>query len=51
MEYMAYDLSETEDFRERVKRENELEASRKLTPESYADQFKKLLGGKKNGSS
>lgn len=50
VEYMAFDLSRTEDFRERVKREKELAESRKLSPKQYAETFKRLLGGG-NGNS
>jgi len=44
VEYMAYDLSQNEEFLKKVQKEKEIEASKKLTPEQYADKFKALLG-------
>jgi len=43
--YIAYDLTQDEDFAARIQKEAEIEASRELSSEDYAAQFKKLLGG------
>jgi len=45
MEYLAFDMTNSEEFRDKVKREKELEESRKLSAEEYAKQFKRLMGG------
>ncbi|MFW1676459.1 hypothetical protein ACFVYJ_01575 [Pontibacter sp. JAM-7] len=48
-EQMAYDLLQDEDFRKRLEREAELEASRQLTPEQQAEKMKNHLG-KRHGN-
>ena len=47
MEYVAFDMTNSEDFRAKVKREQELEESRKLSDKQYAETFKRLLTGGK----
>lgn len=43
-EYMAYDLTQNEEWCKRTEQKAVLEASRKLTPEQKADAFKAAMG-------
>lgn len=44
-ECMAFDLTQSGDWMEKYKKQQELAASRALSPEEYTAQFKQLLGG------
>ena len=44
-EYIAFDLTESEEWQARHKRQQELEASRNMTPEELKAAFMQGLGG------
>jgi len=48
-EYIAYDLTQSDDWQKQQQREKELEASRQMTPEQFKAAFMAGLGGKANG--